>query len=43
MSNNEIPDECPRCRELLEGNWDDTGLICPECSYEYKFKEQETE
>lgn len=37
----EIPDECPECRERLEGNFDDTGLICPECSYEYIFKTEE--
>lgn len=35
------PTECPYCREDLEGNYDDSGLICPECSYEYKFKIQE--
>lgn len=34
-------DECPECREILEGNYDDTGMICPECSYECKFKDDE--
>lgn len=38
-----IDDECLVCREILEENFDGTGMICPECDYERKFKLEEIE